>query len=188
MTLFRLPRLAVAAAALLATGGIASAASPNSRIVEVPPGAVVLVLPAEAVPMMAPPGFGFDDAMPSPAALLTQVDQMMQQMFDTPSQDRLLEAALRQMQAGAPMAGVSGMSITTVSNGNQSCTRQVIYGGNGAAPRIDVRMTGNACGSSGMPAALPDQTAPVPAAQPIPHTLRVERHVPQTYQVAELTR
>ena len=196
MRMFRLPRLATTALALLAAGGTALAASPAPRVIEVPAGAVVLVLPGGAVPMMTAspaPVLAFDGGLPSPVAMIRQMDQMMQQAFGDLSGDRLMAAALRQMQAGfTPGQGfdgpVSQVVVTTVSNGRESCTRQVTYSGDGAAPKMAVRMTGNGCAGAGLPAAAPAPTVPLPSEETAPRTLRVDSLHPGTLQVAQLER
>lgn len=218
MRMFRLPRLATTALALLAAGGTALAASPAPQVIEVPAGAVVLVLPGGAVPMMAPgaaPVMAFDEGLLSPAAMIRQVNQMIQQALGDPSGDRLLAAALRQMQAGFPagpgLGGlVSEVVVTTVSNGRESCTRQVTYSGGQAAPKMDVRVTGHGCSGAGLLAAAPGFAAPgfaapergfalpelgspepaepMPTMAPPARTLRVDSHRPGTVQLAQLER
>ena len=62
---------------------------------------------------------------------------------------------MREMQQSGP---VSGVIVTSVSDARGTCTRQVIYPGNGAAPQV--AMTGNACASLGTPAAQPEFRGP----------------------------
>ncbi len=89
---------------------------------------------------------------------------------------------MQQMRSGGPSFG---MVVTSISNGQGTCTRQVRYSGSLDAPKVDVSMTGNACpaANSGTPAVLP---APAPAQRPIPATIRVERTHQAPIQVAQL--
>jgi hypothetical protein len=192
---------AVASLALLA-GGAAYAQSrtaQHARPIEVPPGAVVLVLPGgmlRVMPMAMPmSGPMVDAAFPFPSDMMRQMDQMMadtQRVFDSPAwtaPDQSIEAAMRGMpQAGGPVAGVV---VTSFSDGHSTCTRRITYSGNGAAPKVEVSATGGGCASAGIPtaapstpAAMPDVVTPQPA---VPHTLRVENRTRMTpLQVAEL--
>lgn len=188
---------AVAALALLVGAGVADAQSQpaqQGRVIEVPPGAVVLVLPSGTMPVGLPmfggpmfasptvagptfPGPTFDaafpmPAMPAPDALFREVDQMMaqaQSMFASPffaHPEQTIQAALR--QGGGP---VSGMMVTSFSDGHGVCTKQVTWSGNGAAPKVNISATGDACGPAGHPAAAPQQ--PLPAARLVQASYRV---------------
>jgi hypothetical protein len=208
---------AVAAAALLGGVGAASAQSNTlgnpaneTRVIQVPRGAVVLVLQPgamSAMPMSAMPMMPFP-AMPDPVAMLRQMDAQMARMnqmmevseraFADPAflaPDRTIEAALQGMPVAGP--GMRGVVVTSFSDGHGTCTRRVTYGGDGAAPKIEVSATGDAsCGPAGSlpgatrPAAAPDIQTPQPAA---PRTWRVENRVPpksvagQPMVVAELS-
>lgn len=175
--------LGVVASLALAGGAFAqSRTAQRGQVIEVPPGAVVLVLPGgvmRAMPMAAPM---MDTAFPFPVDMMRQMDEMManaQRVFASPSwanPDQTIEAAMRGMpQAGA---GVSGVVITSFSDGHSTCTRRVTYMGNGAAPKVEVSATGGGCAGAGIPAATPS----IPATEPdiqmqqpaIPHTLRVD--------------
>jgi hypothetical protein len=118
--------------------------------------------------------------MISPIAMMQQVNRMMQAAFANPAQDQMIQAAMRQMQSGN---GSFGVVVTAISNGRGTCTRQVRYSGNQAAPKVDVSMTGDACpaANSGMPAVIP-----APTRRPIPATLQVERTRRAPIQVAQL--
>ncbi len=181
---------AVASIALLAGAGAALAqtrTTQHGQVIEVPPGAVVLVLPGGvlravpmAMPMVDPMG---DDAFPSPVQMIRQMDAMManaQRVFAAPAwtdPERTIQAAMRGMpQAGN---GVSGVVVTVVLGRSQHlhapgsrtwamarCRRSR------SAPRA------GGCAAAGLPGAAPS----VPAAEPeiqapqplVPHTLRVE--------------
>jgi hypothetical protein len=177
---------AVASLALLAGVGVTFAKSPlarYSRVIEVPPDAVVLVLPGAT---LSPPQSVLDADFPFPAALMQQVNQMMvdaQRAFAEPSwvaRDRTIDAALQQMPRGD--GPVSGVVVTSFSNGHGTCTQRVTYGGNMAAPKVEVSSTGNACAEAGMPAAIPATQAPQ---RTIPHTLQVKNDA-APLQVAQL--
>ncbi len=211
---------AVAAAALIGGVGAASAQSNpggnpanETRVIQVPKGAVVLVLQPgamSAMPMSAMPMMPFP-AMPDPVAMLRRMDAQMdaqmarmnqlmevsERAFADPAflaPDRTIEAAMHEL----PMtgAGMRGVVVTSFSDGHGTCTRRVTYGGDGATPKIEVSATGDAsCGPAGSlpgatrPAASPDIQTPQPAA---PRTWRVENRVPpksvagQPMVVAEL--
>jgi hypothetical protein len=178
--------LAVTALLAASVGG-AVAASPTDRVVSVPPGAIVLVLPAGVAPGWASPGWASDDSpfengMISPIAMMQQVNRMMQAAFADPAQDQMMQAAMQQMQSRGPSFR---MVVTSISNGQGTCTRQVRYSGSADAPKVDVSMTGNACpaANSGTPAVVP-----APAQRSIPATLRVERTRRAPIQVAQLDR
>lgn len=177
---------AVAGLALLGAGTAFAQSAPDTqtRVIQVPKGAVVLVLPPGTMfPGAAMPGMvtagpaidaGFPFAtMPDAAAMVRQMDQMMVQMqhfFAQPpfaAPDRTIAAALRR----APFDGtMRSVVVTSFSNGQGSCTQSVTYAGNGAAPKVEVRSTGDAaCGPlHAVPAAAP--------AAKTPHLWNVEYH------------
>jgi hypothetical protein len=146
---------AVASVALLGTAVAGFAQSPapqGSGTIEVPPGAVVLLLPD----------------MPSPVAMIRQMDQMMANMQRSFA---MQDAAMRDsLQTGGSMTGVV---VTSFSNGHGTCTRRITYGGNGAPPVVQVSSTGDACASAGLPATAPEIQAPKPAA---PRLIEVQNH------------
>jgi len=185
---------AAAALALVGTAGIAAAQSPSraSRVIEVPPGAVVLILPAGSMPAMAWSGPMVDAAfpfpvMPSASRMIREMDQMMldaQRAFATPAWTdpaRTIEASMRRMPAA--QGPVAGVIVTSFSDGHGTCTQRVVYSGNGAAPKVNVSSTGNACASIGHPAALPKAEPPQRALPP--HTLWVKNRT-QPIEVAQL--
>ncbi len=129
-------------ALLAASAGGALAASPTDRVISVPPGATVLILPAGGAPGWVSDSSLFDNSLISPIAMMQQVNRMMQAAFANPAQDQLMQAAMRQMQSGGPSFG---MVVTSISNGQGTCTRQVKYSGSPDAPKVDVSMTGDAC-------------------------------------------
>lgn len=173
---------AVACAAVLASAVTGFAQSPDDqgrRTIEVPPGAVVLVLPAGTVTgQTLDAGFPFPD-MPSPVAMIRQMDQMMANMQQGFA---MQEAALRDLpQAGGAMAGIV---VTSFSNGHGTCTRRVTYSGNGAAPIVQTSSSGDGCAGTGMPAASPGLQPPKPAA---PHLIEVRNraHAPSPMVYAQ---
>ncbi len=180
---------AVASLALLAGVGAAvaqNARTSQGRVIEVPPGSIVVVLPGGA---MTPASFGFAPlagptldaafpmpALPDPGALFRQVDQMMadmQRAFSSHSwmrADGTTEAALR--EAAGP---VEGMMVTSFSNGHGVCTKRVVWSGNGAAPKVNVSSTGDACAAEGQP--VESQPVPQPT-HAAPQLWRAEYHTP----------
>jgi hypothetical protein len=171
---------AAASVALLGTAAAGFAQSPSSpqgRMIEVPPGAVVLVLPAGAVQAPAvDAAFPFPD-MPSPVAMIRQMDQMMadmQRSFANPGWldgNRPIDAAMPGMPQ--PDGAVAGVVVTSFSDGHGTCTQRVTYKGDGSAPVVQVSSTGDACSSAGVPAtpsAAPEVQMPSHAA---PHLIQV---------------
>ncbi|MGA9864860.1 MAG: hypothetical protein WBQ75_00295 [Acetobacteraceae bacterium] len=190
MTKFRTAALgAVASLALIGGAGVAGAqtrTTPRARMIEVPPGAVVIVLPAGAMPAVPLP-MEFP-AMPDPGSLMRQVNAMfadMQHMFASPmwsAPERTIEAAMRRMPSVA--GPVSGILVTSITNANGTCTRRVIYSGNGAPPEVKVNSTGSACAAMGTPTAVPAAHSPRRMA---PHTILVDNRAPaEPIQVAQL--
>jgi hypothetical protein len=171
---------AVASVALLGTAAAGFAQSPlpqPGRVIAVPPGAVVLVLPAGAVQAPAfDTAFPFPD-MPSPVAMIRQMDQMMANMqrgfANTGWLDpnRTIEAAMPGMPQ--PGGAVAGVVVTSFSDGHGICTQRITYKGDGSAPVVQVSSTGDACASAGAPvspSAAPEVQMPSHAA---PHLIQV---------------
>ena len=202
---------ALASAALLGSVAAGFAQSPSAqhgRLIEVPPGAVLIVLPAGGAPVTTisvtpcADEFAFP-AMPSAAAMIHEMDQMMadmQRAFLPPawfSPDRVIEAATRGLPSvSGPFASVV---VTTFSDGRGTCTERVIYDGHGAAPKMQVASSGTACAAVGLPAQQPgtplQQAAPqhlfqvkaVHPAAPAPRLIQVQdrsRTVPLVYAQA----
>jgi len=179
--------LGAAAAALLLAGGGTACAQSGTQVIRVPAGSVVLVLPPGSAPAASVGGpfdIGFPFAgMPGVAGLMHQMNQMLneeQELFAAPvwtAPDRTIEAALRQLPPLGP--GVSGVMVTTVSNGRGTCTQRVIYGGNGAAPKVEVSSTGNgSCGAMQF-----GRTGPITS----PEIRAPQQPGPRTWQVRDLT-
>jgi len=151
-----------------------SGADTETRVIQVPKGAVVLVLPPGTLVPATMPGAAIEAglpfaAMPDAAALMRQMDQMMgrmQRVFANPAlaaPDPTVAAALRQ----AP-GTMHSVVVTSVSNGRGTCTQTVTYAGDGSAPKVEVKATGDA-------ACAPMQAAPVssPGTQ-TPNVLRID--------------
>jgi hypothetical protein len=175
---------AIGSAALLASVGAGFAQSSpaqHGRVIAVPPGAVVLVLPAGSAADAAfadVPGMAFPQ-MPSPIAMIRQMDQQMDQMMADMQRsvaspawidpNRMIDAAMQGMpQQTGPVAGVV---VTSFSDGHGTCTQRVTYSGNGAPPVVQISSTGNACASAGMPTATPTESTPRPVA---PYLIQVQ--------------
>jgi hypothetical protein len=180
---------AIAALALL--GGVGATFTQNapaqySRVIEVPAGAMVLVL--RTAPQ-SPPQTMIDADFPTSATVMRRINQMMvdaQRTFAAPSwsaRDRTIDAAWRQMPLAAGF--VSGMVVTSFSSGHGTCTQRVTYSGDGTTPRVEVSSTGNACAEAGVPAAIPATHAPQGLQRTIPRTLQV-RNGAATLQMAQL--
>lgn len=170
---------AVGALASVALAGTAIAApSSRERVIEVPSGAVVLILPAPMsiqapIQAMLPPtpaehmldaGFPFP---PTPGAIIREVNAMMastQHMFDRSF-----------APLPAPGLGVSGVFITSFSNGHGTCTQQVTYAGDNSPPVVKVSSAGDACARAGV--SVPT-TAPAirPHERATPHLIEASAH------------
>ncbi len=204
--------VALGAASLALIGGAGAALAQSGktqhdRMIEVPPGAVVIVLPGTAAQAMSWSGPTFDAGfplvvMPGPQALIRQIDQQMRQMtaemqgaFAGPargmpgwaSPDRIIRAEL----GGIP-PGVSGVVVTSFSDGHGTCTQRVIYSGNGATPKVQVSDTGGACASRAAPTASPDLR---PNPEALAHTVQAKYEAPiashaltRPLELAELSR
>jgi hypothetical protein len=200
MRKFTTALLGAAASAAMLTASAAAFAqtgpAPRTRVIQVPEGAVVLVLQPGQMQTMpfAAPAFDTDiafPAMPDPLTMIRQMDAQMDQMMAQTraafgAQNRLVEAAMNGMPVTGP--GVRSVVVTSFSDGHGTCTRRVVYGGDGAAPKVEVSATGNAaCGPAGImpgattpaaaPSFAPQPQAPAPAAPPPTRTWRVENRV-----------
>ena len=179
----------------LLAGGAAfaqGAEGQQDRVIRVPPGAVVLVLPAGTpVDALANPVMAFPfAAMPSPVAMFREMEQAManaQRAFANPAwatQNGVLDVAI------PPTGGAyTRVVVTSVTNSHGTCTQRITYTGNGAPPKVQVSSTGDACANAGTdgatPAALPEVRTPQPRS--LPRTLMVDsRSRPTPLQVAQL--
>jgi len=136
------------------------------------------------VTVIAAPGQPSGQTQPMPDAFqvmdaqMAQMNAMMQAMD---AQMAAQMAAMPQMPAtpaafGNLPAGVTGIAITTITDGAKSCTERVLYPATGAQ-KIQVSESGNACG-----ALTPSQPAAIPTASPIP-AAPVKPAAPTTIQV-----
>jgi hypothetical protein len=181
----------VAATALVGSVAVAMAQSSmaqssvvaRQRVIEVPPGATVIVLPAGVSATAgdtAETGFPLAD-MPSPVSMIRQIDDMMaalQNSFTAPAwfgSGPLTQAGFP--APPVPQGPVSGVVVTSYSDGHGVCTQRITYAGNGSAPVVHVSDAGNACSgldlprpASAVPAAAPDRIAPPHGA---PHLIHV---------------
>ena len=174
---------AVGALASVAMAGTAIAATPaaRERVIEVPPGSVVLVLPAPMsmqvpqVQTMLPPipaartmdiGFPFPP-VPSPGAIIREVNALMA------STEHMFDRAFAPLPAAGP--GVSGVFITSFSDGHGTCTQRVTYTGDNSRPVMKISSTGDACARAGVHVPT---TAPVlrPRERTTPHLIEASAH------------
>lgn len=173
--------------------GLAHAQSTQpERVIRVPAGSVVLVLPGTAPQVVA-------QAAPMPAfappfpmlQLMAQQDAMMQQMLrqvramdqwgmPLPDPEQIMRAAAQGMP---PMHVAPGTSVMTtmVSDGHGVCRETVTYRmtADGAQPQVHVTRTGDHCGAllphgpvgvmQTVPAAPSSRPNTVPAAAPQDH-------------------
>jgi hypothetical protein len=198
-----------AAVGLVLSVGTAGAQSPATRTIQVPAGAVVLVLPGMApdatrvlvpaqrleagMPMQPLTMTGFDDVFRQMDA---QIDAQMHRMmaiaqhgfergFAMPGPNGLVDAAL----GDAPRLG-TGMVVTSFSDGRHSCTQRVTYTGNGAAPVIQT--SGNGCTgvATGLPTPAAGHDTMMPR-EPAPGLVQASRQIttsPHNLELAALTR
>jgi hypothetical protein len=185
---------------LIAYAGTAAlAARPDgSRTITVPPGAVVLVLPA--LEATSGPATAVRDVVPANDPLLRLVaeqnammNDMMAQMnaaFAQPmfpaSMDRMIQAAMH----GVPPAGQdAGVVFTSVSDGPGVCTQRVTYAypANGGKPQVTMTSSGNACGAFGQGGPLSVAQPVLPQApQPAPQTpAAAPSHGPRLWTISD---
>lgn len=177
----------------LPLAGLAGAAHAKpmqpERVIRVPAGSVVLVLPAAAPQVVAGPATmpGFPAPIPM-AQFIAQQNVMMQQMLQQvralnawsmslPNPDQIIRAAMRGVP---PMHVAPGTSVMTtmVSDEPQMCSETVTYRmtPHGTRPQVHVTRTGDDCGALmqhgpvGVTQTVPAHPAPqpnmVPAAAP----------------------
>jgi hypothetical protein len=162
-------------AGLAVLGGGAALAQSAPQALAVAPGVVVVVEPTGAAAPVA--------AMPDPFAMMQQMQAQMQAQMSA-----MMAAAAQDNAAEIEQAAASGtdataqngasVMVTSISNGNESCTRREVISPDG---KSQVSETGNGCAalmggaagpaapSGGMaPVALPDAVAPKPA---VPQTV-----------------
>ena len=143
------------------------------------PAAILVVLPGAAPPQsVAVPGpalwpsADLTAMMPVAMARLIAGQQAALARLATAAErlaaapDRALETALTQeprLNAGP----ASGVVMTAITTGQGSCSESLTYSypGNGAAPRVTVRKTGNAC-PAGSPFASGTEPSAAPAVRP----------------------
>jgi hypothetical protein len=130
------------------------------------PGIAIIVSPAQPASQAQP----MPDAFQVMNAQMSQMNAMMQQMdaqmsaqMNALSQLPTTPAAFNNLPAG-----VTGISITTITDGSKSCTERVLYPATGAQ---QISETGNSCAAlhlgqpaGPIPSALP--TAPVQSKAP----------------------
>jgi len=160
---------ALSALALLAAGAARAQSAPP--VLNVPPGFVAVVapdgsaalVPAAEVPMMQ---------MPDPFAVMRQMDaQMAAMLAAAQSQAATPDNAAELTALPADSGPVAGVSVTTVSDGQTSCTERVVYPANGG--KVEVSATGNGCGQASLPGTTQTMT---PATAPHPDvTPAIER-------------
>jgi hypothetical protein len=151
------------------------------------PAAILVMLPGPGNVLTADPALwaaqGFDVVAPSPGeiyqlaadrnAAFERLIASAQAMANAPiwlvGPNPAIEAAM----AGVPMAGqgqVSGVVVTSVASNAGSCSERMTYSypGNGAAPRVTVSKSGNACpagwpfGAGSNPAVVPQMPVAPP--------------------------
>lgn len=188
----------------LPLAGLAGAAhahaSHHERIIRVPAGSVVLVLPGTAPQVIADPTVV--PAFPAPfpiAQFMAEQNAMMQNMLQQvraldawstalPNPDQIIRTAMQGMPSIHAAPGTSVVT-TMVSDGDNVCRETITYRmtPHGARPQVHVTRTGDDCGALmrqgpvGVTQTLPAQPArhpeTVPAAAP--------EHRPQLWTVSD---
>jgi hypothetical protein len=136
-----------------------------------PPGA----LPAAQDPFAAMRAIDaeMNAQMNAQMAQMNQIIQAEQTLAASPPATALTPAAFGN--------GGAGVFVSTISENGQTCTERVVYPGNGAAAKISVSQTGNACAAlhmGGQPAPVALPAAP---AQPAPaQTIQVRNDTDET--------
>lgn len=159
-----------AKAAFVSAFSVMAAASPAAaqQLIAVP-GVTIIVGPSQAQP----------DAFQMMNAQMAQMNAMMQQMDAQMSAQMaaLPEMGATPLAAGGLPAGVSGVAVTTISDGSRTCTARVVYPAGGGAQKVEVSEAGNACaalhfGQPGGP--IPSALPAAPVARKAPGTIVVE--------------
>lgn len=181
--------------------GLAQAQSPQpERVIRVPAGAVVLVLPGAAPQAMAQEAPMPQFAPPPPMLrLMAQQDAMMQQMLRQvrtmdawsmalPDPEQIIRAAAQGMPTMHVAPGTSVVT-TMVSDGHGVCRQTVTYRmtPDGAQPQVHVTRTGDHCDAL-LPHGPVGVTQTVPAApSQRPNTMpaAAPRHHPQLWTVGD---
>ena len=141
-----------------------SGAAPVYAIGPNTPAAIVVMLPGPGDIMAASPQLwadqGFDVVTAPPAefyrlaadqqAAAARLIAQARALADAPiwlvGPNPAIEAAMASMPPGGP-GQVSGVVVTSTSTGAGTCSEQMVYSysGNGAAPKVSVSKSGNAC-------------------------------------------
>jgi len=137
------------------------------------PGITIIVSPTQPASQPASQPQPLPDAFQAMNAQMSQMTATMQQM------DAQMSAQMAAMPLPSPAAlqnlpaGVTGISITTITDGSKSCTERVLYPASGAQ---QISETGNSCAALqlGQPA------GPIPSALP---TAPVQPKAPTTIVV-----
>lgn len=177
--------IAAASLAAFVTAQPGSAAAQSSpRVITVPPGAMVVVLPS-AIQMMPATSAGTAFAPADMAVirrLVADMDGFMAMPMALPDPAAMLRAAMD----AAPAAGGPPGSVvfTAVSTGDGACRQTIRYGAPGPDGRaaMQVSRSGDACDRL-MPTMPVDAAAPAPAPVPAPETVR-PRGTPQLWTVS----
>ena len=148
---------------------------PGSQVIQVPPGAVVMIVPApvaataapmvlrQAAPMTVPPIAAGDPVL----RLIAQQQAMMQHMMAQ------MNAMFPPMPTLSPFGPGALTSVALPAGGHGVCSESVsiVSRGDGSAPIVHVSRSGDACGAAGGSEPEHVVTPPVPT-QP-PHGPRV---------------
>ncbi len=139
---------------LLASTGRAQPAQPDGgRMIYVPPGATVVILPGSGVaaaPNLA--AAGTPEALPIMRLIAQQEAAMQRMMADMnamfpplPDANAMLRAAFG---SGAPL----NVSVMPLAGGHGVCSQSIsiVDRGNGSAPIVKVSQAGDACGALGI--------------------------------------
>jgi hypothetical protein len=143
---------------------LAGAAPAFAQQVIQAPGVTIIIGASPAALQAAQDPFAamraIDAEMSAQMAQMNQIIQAEQTLAAAPAGSSLTPAAFAN--------GGAGVLVSTISENGQTCTERVVYPGNGAAAKISVSQTGNACAAlhiGGQPAPVSLPAAP---AQPAP--------------------
>lgn len=165
----------IAKLACLATFALAAAAPALAQQVIEAPGVTIIFGAPSAAPQAAPTLTAAQD----PFAAIQQIDaQTNAQMA---AMNQLIQSQQTLTPAAFANGNAAGVFVSTIVENGKSCTERVVYPGNGAAAKITLTDSGNACAAlhmGGQPAPVALPTAP---AQPAPaQTIQVRNDTART--------
>jgi hypothetical protein len=174
----KLQRLALFGAALalpaVFAGGSLAQPADGARVIQVPPGAMVLVIGAPQGSSVQAPVVAATapDAFPMMRLIAQQQAMMQRMMADMDSLFPPMPDPMQMVRAAMEAVHQPGVMTTSIAGGHGVCGESVSYtfSGPGTQPVVHVTRYGDACGerapSGAQDVAVPQQVAPPAARQP----------------------